>query len=102
MKEIISSILEAEKIAEQLKIDAQEKAKQMILEADARSEKIREQAITSFKKTKKDSLAVAEIKATEIYDKKIEDGEKQAEALKKDAEKKVDIATQYIIKEILG
>ncbi len=101
MNEIISSILEAEKKADSLVSEAQANAKKSVLFADAEGEKIKENAIDSFKTARKEALLKAEKDGDELYGKIASDGEKQAEEITALAKNNLEKTADLIIKEII-
>ena len=101
MEEIISSILEAEKHADEIVKSASEQSKNIIINADSSAEKIKADAIVKFKAERKAALLSAEEKAQKEYDAKIAEGEKDAALLVAATEKKIDNIAEKILKEII-
>ena len=102
MNEIIGSILEAEKNADEMVKLAEEKAKSGILEAENKAEEIKKRAISVFKIHSKAVLKKAEEEAETLFNEKIASGKEQAENLGRKASASFDSAAEIIIKEILG
>lgn len=101
MDNVISSILEAEKKADEIIASAAEKAKNIILEGESAAEKIRETAVWSFKAQKKGALLSAEKKASEEYNRIIETGKNKAQDVYTAAVKKSAKAADELIKDFL-
>ena len=89
MNEIINSILEAEKKADEIVKTAQEQSKAIILSSEETAENVRTEAVKSVKEISKKKNAEAEKVALSEYEKVMAEGVKTAEKIKKDAEKKV-------------
>ena len=102
MKEVISSILEAEARAESIIKDAADKAKKIIVSGEEKAEEIRSAAIEDFKAKRKADIAVAENIAAEKYAAAVEKGEKQAEELLVSVSGKIEDTADYVLKEIVG
>ena len=102
MNEIVSSILAAEKEAEEKIIKAEETAKNNALQAEVDAEKIKEDAIENFKLLRKEKILSAINKAEEEYSLKVKKGQEIANQLAGEATKKVDAVAIDIVKEILG
>ncbi len=98
MDKIISSILDAEKKADEITDLLTEKAKDIVLSAEEKAEKIRESAILSSKAQKKKAIFSANEKAEEEYIKKINEGEKIAQAIYDNAQKNIDKVAEEIVK----
>ncbi len=85
MNEVISSILEAEKKAEETIIKAQTEARALKISSDKSAEEIKEKAIEDFKLLRLKELEKAEDVACVEYDKIIKAGEEKANALVEEA-----------------
>ncbi len=97
MKEIITSIIQAEDFAEQIVTDAHNKAK-------AFTEKNEEQLVAEKKKTvalmgleRKTAVKEAEAQAEERYREVIEQAEAQAKEIKERAKEKIDAISNIIV-----
>lgn len=102
MNEVIASILDAEKKAEEIVKTAMEKSKAIRETADADGEKIKNGAIAVFKLHRASALKDAEKKAAEEYDAAFENGKAQANAIVNAASEKIDVFAEETIKEITG
>lgn len=102
MVDAISSILEAEKKADQILKENNEQVKKIILDAEDVSEKIKERAIVSFKLHKKSRIKEAEKNAEEEYTKVIEEGNIKISNMIKSAEKKESSIIETIVYKVLG
>ena len=102
MNEIISSILTAEKEAEERIKQADETAKNNTLKAEVDAEKIKETAIENFKAIRKEKILEANNKAEEEYLLKVKEGRVEADRIADNAFKNVDAVANDIVKEILG
>ncbi len=102
MNEIINSILEAEKKSEEILKDASNNVKVISKECVAKSDSIKEEAITSFKLEKKKEIKSAEEKAEKEYNKKIETGVLEADSLINSVRSKIDNIVLDELKEIIG
>lgn len=102
MKEIISSILEAESKANELLKSAADKAKSIILEADAESEKLKNDAVLSFKAHRKDVILNAEKDAESAYGNKLAEGKLDAAKLVDSVKGGIDEISDEIVKDLIG
>lgn len=102
MNDVISSILEAEKKADENILKAQEKAKIEIKNADSESERITSVAISTFKLKRKKALKKAEEDAEKKYNDIILEGDSKTTKIVEEAKPKVGEAIDAIVKEILG
>ena len=101
MDEIIASILDAEKKAEEIVRQASEKAKRVKEDADAESEKIKNGAVAVFKLRRTSAVREAEKKADALYEEVVNKGKKDAETVAVTAANANKIAEE-ILKDILG
>ena len=101
MKEIISSILDAEARAEEIVKLAQEKSKALLLEAETKAEEIKEKALADFKERKKAIMKGAEVEAQKKYDERIAKGEKSVKELKEQSQDKIEVVVENILKDVL-
>ena len=85
MNDVISSILEAEKKADEMIQKAQADAKALKISSDKKSEEIKETAINDFKSLRAVELDKAEKEALEKYQQIIKLGEKKADELVENA-----------------
>lgn len=85
MNDVISSILEAEKKADEMIQKAQADAKALKISSDKKSEEIKETAINDFKSLRAVELDKAEKEALEKYQEIIKLGEKKADELVENA-----------------
>lgn len=85
MNDVISSILEAEKKADEMIQKAQADAKALKISSDKKSEEIKETAINDFKSLRAVELDKAEKEALEKYQEIIKLGEKKADKLVENA-----------------
>ena len=102
MNEIIGSILEAEKKADEMIKLAEEKARTGILEAGNKAEEIKKHAISVFKMHSKAIVKKAEEEAEKLFNDKIQAGKERAEKLVREASGEFDAAAEIIVREILG
>ena len=102
MNEIIGSILEAEKQADEMIKLAEEKARKEVLDAGNRAEEIKKHAISVFKMHSKAALKKAEEEAEKLFNEKIDSGKEQAEKMVQKASDNFDAAAEIIVKEILS
>ena len=101
MKEIIDSILQAEEMAAQIVDAATEKAAKINAERDADSEKAKARASLSFSAERKKTLLEAEKTAKDLYDKQIEQANKEALDLKDQVAIKQDAIVDQIVNGII-
>ncbi len=85
MNQLISSILDTEKKAEEIVKDAKTKAKELNLSSNAKAEEIKNKAVIDFKAYRVAELEKAEKTACEKYDEIIMAGNVKAEELIKQA-----------------
>lgn len=102
MDEIISSILDAEKKAEEILKNSTETAKSIILEGEGKAEDIKSDAIATLRAQKKQIIIDAELEAEKRYQEIVLKGSKEADEIIESANSNVDKACDFIVKEILG
>lgn len=102
MQEVIASILDAEKKAEEILKNATEKAKTIRQTADENGEKIKNGAIAVFKLHRASALKTAETDANGEYDAILKAGENDAEEISKTSVNKIDEYADEIVKGITG
>lgn len=102
MNETISSILAAEKVADEMIAAANEKAKQSVYDAEAEADKIRKAALEFCKEQKIANVKTIAKKAEEAYAATVKTGEAEAAELKKSVEGKIDAAAEKVVKGIIG
>lgn len=102
MEEIIGSILEAEKIADDIVKNAADNAKNILIYAENNADEIREKAITEFKSRRKEVLRFAEEQAEKLYAERVGEGRIKAEKTVLSAVAKKEAAAEKILKEIIG
>lgn len=97
MKEVIDSILTAEQMAEQIILDANEKAKKINADRDSGCEKAKALASLSFAAERKKALKEAEQKAEELYQTEMEKTNAAADNLKQGVADKIDQVVEKIV-----
>lgn len=102
MNEVIASILDAEKKAEEIVKNAAEKSKTIRENADADGEKIKNGAVAVFKVHRASMLKDAERTADTEYTAIFNNGKIKAEELIKTASEKIDAFVENVAKEIIG
>ena len=100
MNEIISSILEAEKKAEEIVKMSAEKAKAIKQSADEEGEKIKNGAIAVFKLHRTAEIKSAEKRAASEYDAIIESGKGEIERIMKRSADKIEKFAEETVKDI--
>lgn len=101
MTEIISTILEAERLAEEKTALSTENARKIRANADAAAEAIKAEAKVKAADYKKAALLTADKKADEAYNAKIAESEKKAEEMKKRARGKLVDAADFILEGLI-
>lgn len=101
MNEIISSILEAEKKADEIITSAGLQAKSLVIEAEKKADKIRNDAVSDFKIFRKESVDNADKKADKVYAEEIESGNKKAAEIGESVKGKIDAVSDEIAKKII-
>lgn len=102
MEEIITSILEAEKNADEIVKNAADSAKTILIYAENNADEIREKAVNDFKAHRKAVIAEAEKKAGEAYSLRIKQGEKDAANLIAGVKDDTLKVADEILKSIIG
>ena len=102
MNEIIASILDAEKKAEEIVKNSTETSKHIKQSADEEGEKIKNGAVAVFKLHRASAIKDAEKRAAKEYDAIIDGGAARAEEIKKSAADKIDFYAERIVKDITG
>lgn len=102
MNEIIASILDAEKKAEEIIKNSVENAKNIKSSADEEGEKIKNGAIAVFKVHRTAALKNAEQRAAQEYDSIVESGRLTAEEIVKSSADKIEIFAEQTVKDITG
>lgn len=96
INEVISSILEAEKKAEQIVKDSAVTSRAILEDAESQSRKIKAAANEEIKNERKDKLAKANKEAEDLYKKEIEKAKLSSSKKKEEASKNVDKAVEFI------
>ena len=102
MNEVIASILDAEKKAEEIVKLSVEKSKSIRQSADEEGEKIKNGAIAVFKLNRASALKDAEKRANAEYDEIVSNGKKDAEKIKRNSADSTENFADSIVKEITG
>ena len=102
MEEIITSILEAERRADDVVKNAVDNAKNILIYAENNADEIREKAVADFKAHRKEVLSAAEKEADELYLKKIAEGNAAAEKLVASVKDKKSAAAEKLLNKIIG
>lgn len=102
MNEVIASILEAEKKADEIIKNSLNKSKKIREDADIQGEKIKNGAVAVFKLRRASVIREAEKKADAVYEETVREGEKAAVAAAHAAEAGADALSEQIVKDILG
>lgn len=102
MNEVIASILDAEKKAEEIVKNSTEKSKKIRQTADEDGEKIKNGAVAVFKLHRTSALKDAEKKAAAEYDKITESGKAEADKIVGLAADKIDSLAEQVVKGITG
>ncbi|MBQ9513931.1 MAG: hypothetical protein IJR66_02985 [Clostridia bacterium] len=102
MDEVISSIIEAEKKADEMVKNSLDNAKKANISAEKEAEEIKDKAIASFKLHRKTVLADAEKTANEKYEARLSEGEKTAKNISNKAEEKIKELAIELVNEITG
>ncbi len=97
MQDIISSILDAEKKAEELLDNAYATAKAKRLEGESVAEAIRADAIDAFKLRRTEEIVKAEKNAAEEYDKVVQKGAVDSRGIIEKAQANLGKAADYIV-----
>ena len=101
MKEVIDSIITAEQMAEQIILDASEKASKINAEREAQSEKTKTLASLTFSAERKKAFLDADKKAESLYAKQIEKATNEANALKESVKTKLEKLVDQIVGELI-
>lgn len=102
MNEVIASILDAEKKADEIVKQSVEKSKKIRQSADEEGEKIKNGAVAVFKLHRASALKNSEKQAAAEYDKIMESGKNDADKIVALSAEKVDSFAEQIVKEITG
>ena len=102
MNEVIASILDAEKKADEIVKISVDKSKAVKQAADSDGEKIKNGAVAVFKLHRASAIKEAEKKAQAEYDKILAEGKKSAEKILTDSADKTDYFADKIVKSITG
>ena len=102
MNEVIASILDAEKKADETVKLSVEKSKNIKQTADIEGEKIKNGAIAVFKLHRASAIKDAEKQALSEYDKILSEGTASAEKIISDNSDKIDYFADKILKSIIG
>ncbi len=100
MNEVIASILDAEKKAEEIVKLSTEKAKTIRISAEEDGEKIKNGAVAVFKLHRAAAIKSAEKRAEEQYAAIIEEGERSAAEIAKQTAAETDYYAEQIVKGI--
>ena len=102
MNETISSILAAEKQAEEMIEQAAEAAKETVYNAEQTADKLKKAAAEEIKTRRAENVKAIAAKSDEVYAAEIMSGEAKAEELKKTVSGKIDACADEVVKEIIG
>ena len=102
MNETISSILSAEKQAEDIIEKATEAAKETVYNAEQTADKLKKAAAEEIKARRAENAKAIAAKSDEVYAAEIRNGEEKAEELKKAVSGKIDACADEVVKEIIG
>ena len=102
MNEVIASILDAEKKADEIVKLSAEKSKSLRQTADFDGEKIKNGAVAVFKLHRVSAIKEAETKAASEYDKILAEGKSAADKILADSADKTDYFADKIVKNITG
>ena len=102
VEEIISSIIEAENKAEEIKKHALTEARELVAEEEVKNENERRLAETDCKKKYKENILKFQENAEQEALLIIEDGKEKAGIIEKEAEKNIDKAVTKIIEELFN
>ena len=102
MNEIIASILDAEKRADEIVKLSAEKAKAIKQSAEEEGEKVKNSAVAVFRLHRAAELKAAEERAAAEYDAVISEGKSEAEILLKKSSEKTESYSDEILKGIIG
>ena len=101
MKEIISSILQAEEMANQIISDANLKAQKASAERDAKRDDAKSKATVTFALERKKALRDAEETAKEKYACILDGAKKESETLSQSAKDKIEKIASEIVSELI-
>lgn len=102
MNETISSILTAEKQAEETIERATEAAKETVYNAEQAADKLKKAAAEEVKTRRAENVKTIAAKSDEVYAAEIKLGEERAEELKKAVSGKINACADEVVKEIIG
>ena len=102
MNEVIASILDAEKKADEIVKSSVEKSKAVKQSADFDGEKIKNGTVAVFKLHRASAIKEAEKQASLEYDKILSEGKASAEKILSDSADKTDYFADKIVKNITG
>ena len=102
MKEIITSILQAEEFAKEIEKEALTKAQKITIERDAESENLKAKAVTTSALERKKALIDAENDAKIKYEEIISKAKDEAEGMLVASKEKVDQLSERLAKEIVN
>lgn len=100
MQEVIASILDAEKKAEEILKNAAEKARTIRHDADENGEKIKNGAVAVFKVHRASAYKTAESKSDDDYNAIIENGKGDADKIAESSINKINSYADEIVKGI--
>ena len=102
VEEIINSIIEAEKRAEEIKKEGAVRARESVDRAEADADALKKSALAKYRSELKEAERAAAQTADEKASAMIEEGEKEALSLKLAAESRLGAAVDFIVKGILA
>ena len=100
MEEIIQSIMDAEKSAEEMIRTARDQAKAILAQADDRSGEIRDRAKAEIKLRREQALALVERTAEREFAESMAEGEAQGAEIERLAEAKIEAAADLIVRRV--
>lgn len=97
MKEIVTSIIQAEELAEQIIVDANKKAKDFFEQGEEKIEAERKKTVALFNLEKKTAISKAQEQADGRYEEIIKEAEADSIKVKEQAKSKLDKIAQKIV-----
>lgn len=100
LENVIESIVEAEKTAEQQVADAEKQAEELTASYEAQAEKIRSEGAERLKAFVQENTAASNEFATAEAKKKVKAGQAEANALSQKYRQNIDKAVEFIVEKI--
>ena len=97
---IIDSILQSEKTADQIILNAKENALKILSDAEIKAEQIKQKSLEDYKQKIANDLKISEEEALKNYNLRLDEYRQQAEKMISSANENVEKVVEYLVKRV--